>query len=190
MKTVYDAKILGLPKIEDPRGNLSIIEQMKQIPFEIKRTYWIYDVTGGKDRGGHAYKENEEFITEATELYGCRGKQQADQLVQQIGGLFAGGELSDDEMDAMLSEDKKSKLMDSLIDAANQKTTRFSSVRRKKESDDKSETKNRLSSSSDEFGKDLVSLEELNLSDKKISLLSDGDWDSLYPPWSAERCRE
>lgn len=62
MATVYDAKILGLPKIEDPRGNLSIIEQFKHIPFEIKRTYWIYDVPGGKDRGGHAYKENEEFI--------------------------------------------------------------------------------------------------------------------------------
>lgn len=62
MATVYDAKILGLPKIEDLRGNLSIIEQLKQIPFEIKRTYWIYDVPGGKDRGGHAYKENEEFI--------------------------------------------------------------------------------------------------------------------------------
>ena len=62
MKTVYDAKILGLPKIEDPRGNLSIIEQIKQIPFEIKRVYWIYDVPGGKDRGAHAYKENEEFI--------------------------------------------------------------------------------------------------------------------------------
>lgn len=62
MATVYDAKILGLPKIEDPRGNLSIIEQIKQIPFEIKRVYWIYDVPGGKDRGGHAYKENEEFI--------------------------------------------------------------------------------------------------------------------------------
>lgn len=62
MSTVYDAKILGLPKIEDPRGNLSIIEQIKQIPFEIKRVYWIYDVPGGKNRGGHAYKENEEFI--------------------------------------------------------------------------------------------------------------------------------
>lgn len=62
MSTVYDAKILGLPKIEDPRGNLSIIEQMRQIPFEIKRVYWIYDVPGGKDRGGHAYKENQEFI--------------------------------------------------------------------------------------------------------------------------------
>lgn len=62
MNSVYEAKILGLPKIEDPRGNLSIIEQFKQIPFEIKRAYWIYDVPGGKDRGAHAYKENEEFI--------------------------------------------------------------------------------------------------------------------------------
>ena len=56
------AKIIQLPKIEDPRGNLSIIEQFKNIPFEIKRAHWIYDVPGGKDRGGHAYKETEEFI--------------------------------------------------------------------------------------------------------------------------------
>lgn len=62
MKTVHDAAILKLPKIEDPRGNLSIIEQRRHIPFDIKRTYWIYDVPGGKDRGSHAYKETEEFI--------------------------------------------------------------------------------------------------------------------------------
>lgn len=55
-------KIINLPKIADPRGNLSIIEQFKQIPFEIKRVHWIYDVPGGMDRGGHAYKETEEFI--------------------------------------------------------------------------------------------------------------------------------
>ncbi len=59
---ISDSKIINLPKIADPRGNLSIIEQLKQIPFTIKRTYWIYDVPGGCDRGGHAYKENEEFI--------------------------------------------------------------------------------------------------------------------------------
>ncbi len=59
---MIDSRILQLPKIADPRGNLSIIEQIKQIPFEIKRVHWIYDVPGGVDRGGHAYKETEEFI--------------------------------------------------------------------------------------------------------------------------------
>jgi len=54
--------IINLPKIEDPRGNLSIIEEDKNIPFKIERTYWIYDVPGGEMRGGHAFKEQREFI--------------------------------------------------------------------------------------------------------------------------------
>lgn len=57
-----DAQIINLPKFLDARGNLSFVEQFKHIPFEIKRTYWIYDVPGGEARGGHAYKENQEFI--------------------------------------------------------------------------------------------------------------------------------
>ena len=57
-----DAKIIALPKHADPRGNLSFAENFKQVPFVIKRAYWIYDVPGGEARGGHAYKENEEFI--------------------------------------------------------------------------------------------------------------------------------
>ena len=57
-----ESTIIQLPKIADPRGNLSIIEQIKQIPFEIKRVHWVYDVPGGFDRGGHAYFETEEFI--------------------------------------------------------------------------------------------------------------------------------
>jgi oxalate decarboxylase/phosphoglucose isomerase-like protein (cupin superfamily) len=55
-------EIINLPKILDKRGNLSFFENENQIPFTIKRTYWIYDVPGGEFRGGHAYKENEEFI--------------------------------------------------------------------------------------------------------------------------------
>lgn len=55
-------RIIQLSKIMDPRGNLSIIEELKDIPFKIERTYWIYDVPGGEKRGGHAYKENQEFI--------------------------------------------------------------------------------------------------------------------------------
>ena len=60
--TIDDAKIIELPKFLDARGNLSFAENFKQIPFEIKRTYWIYDVPGGEKRGGHAYRENEEII--------------------------------------------------------------------------------------------------------------------------------
>jgi hypothetical protein len=54
--------IINLPKILDERGNLSFFENNKQVPFEIKRTYWIYDVPGGEVRGGHAFKEQQEFI--------------------------------------------------------------------------------------------------------------------------------
>lgn len=54
--------LIELPKIKDPRGNLSFFENNEQIPFEIKRTYWIYDVPGGETRGGHAFKEQQEFI--------------------------------------------------------------------------------------------------------------------------------
>ena len=56
------AHIISLPRIADGRGNLSIIEQLKNIPFVIRRAYWIYDVPGGYARGEHAYKQNEEFI--------------------------------------------------------------------------------------------------------------------------------
>ena len=55
-------KIIELPKFTDPRGNLSFLENNNQIPFKVERSYWIYDVPGGETRGGHAFKENEEFI--------------------------------------------------------------------------------------------------------------------------------
>lgn len=55
-------QIITLPKFLDARGNLSFVEQENHIPFVIRRTYWLYDVPGGESRGGHAYKENQEFI--------------------------------------------------------------------------------------------------------------------------------
>ena len=54
--------IIQLEKIIDKRGNLSYFENNNQIPFAIRRTYWIYDVPGGEHRGGHAFRETEEFI--------------------------------------------------------------------------------------------------------------------------------
>lgn len=54
--------IIQLTKFLDHRGNLSVIEENKDVPFSIKRAYWIYDVPGGENRGGHAYITNKEFI--------------------------------------------------------------------------------------------------------------------------------
>jgi len=62
MIDIEKPQIIELPKFLDKRGNLSFIEELKHIPFKIKRTYWIYDVPGGESRGGHAYKETAEFI--------------------------------------------------------------------------------------------------------------------------------
>ena len=54
--------IIDLPKIQDPRGNLTFLQYPNQIPFLIQRTFWTYDVPGGEIRGGHAYHEQEEVI--------------------------------------------------------------------------------------------------------------------------------
>ena len=59
--TVNDCKLIDIPKIEDPRGNLSVIEK-DVIPFEMKRVYYLYDVPGGAERGGHAHKNIVGFI--------------------------------------------------------------------------------------------------------------------------------
>lgn len=64
-KKKYDnskTRLIALDKIRDKRGNLSVIEKGKTLPFPIARTYWIYDIPGGEHRGGHAYIKSEEFI--------------------------------------------------------------------------------------------------------------------------------
>lgn len=55
-------KIIELPRITDPRGNLTVAEASKNIPFDIKRVYWLYDVPGGECRGGHAHKQIKEIL--------------------------------------------------------------------------------------------------------------------------------
>ncbi len=57
-----EIKLIELPKIEDARGNLSFIQAPDTLPFELKRTYWIYDVAGGNSREGHAFRSQEEVI--------------------------------------------------------------------------------------------------------------------------------
>lgn len=62
MRTINNCQIIELPKISDPRGNLTFIEENNQIPFEIKRVYYLYDVPGGAERGGHAHKNLYQLI--------------------------------------------------------------------------------------------------------------------------------
>ena len=64
--TINDCKIIELPKFLDARGNLSFAENFTQIPFEIKRTYWLYDVPGGEERGAHAHRDLSQLIIAAS----------------------------------------------------------------------------------------------------------------------------
>ena len=60
--SAQDCRLIDLPKVHDPRGNLTFIESINHVPFEIERAFWIYDVPGGTVRGGHAYRSTHEFI--------------------------------------------------------------------------------------------------------------------------------
>jgi hypothetical protein len=62
VSSTHDCRLIDLPKIQDPRGNLTFVESGSHVPFEIERAYWIYDVPGGSVRGGHAYRKCHEFI--------------------------------------------------------------------------------------------------------------------------------
>lgn len=60
-----ECRIMGLPKVDDARGNLTFIEEDSHVPFQIKRVYYLYDIPGGESRGGHAHKKLEQFIIAA-----------------------------------------------------------------------------------------------------------------------------
>jgi hypothetical protein len=62
VSTTHDCKLIDLPKIHDPRGNLTFIESGRHVPFEVARAFWVYDVPGGSVRGGHAFRTGHEFI--------------------------------------------------------------------------------------------------------------------------------
>jgi len=62
MKRKEKVRLIALPKIEDTRGNLTFFEADNHLPFSIQRVYWVYDVPGDKERGGHAFKSSHEVI--------------------------------------------------------------------------------------------------------------------------------
>lgn len=62
MMQISDCRIIDLPKIQNPQGNLTFIENSRHIPFDIKRVYYLYDVPGGSERGSHAHKQLHQFM--------------------------------------------------------------------------------------------------------------------------------
>lgn len=93
--SLADAKLIDLPKIADPRGNLTFIETQCQVPFEIKRVFYLYDVPGGESRAGHANRELEQFIVAASGSFdvvlddGCESRTWS--LCRSYYGLYVPG---------------------------------------------------------------------------------------------------
>ncbi len=88
-------RLIDLPKITDPRGNLTVAEQMKNVPFDIERVYWTYDVPGGERRGGHAHRTCEEIIIAVSGSFDVmlddgRGNTQTFHLNHPYQGLYVG----------------------------------------------------------------------------------------------------
>jgi len=86
-------KRIEFPKILDPRGNLTFLQHSQQIPFDIKRVFWTYDVPGGEQRGGHAYREQEEVIIALSGSFDVvitqlDGSEQRFQLNRSYYGLY------------------------------------------------------------------------------------------------------
>lgn len=87
-----EVKIIELPRFLDPRGNLSVIEECRDIPFRIERCHWIYDVPGGGGREGHAYRSNQELIIALSGSFdvivGCGDYKQTVTLNRSYLGLY------------------------------------------------------------------------------------------------------
>lgn len=88
-------KIIDLPKIVDPRGNLTVAEQMKNVPFDIARVYWTYDIPSGERRGGHAHRSCEEVIVAVSGSFDVvlndgRGHLESYHLNHPYQGLYVG----------------------------------------------------------------------------------------------------
>lgn len=64
--TVHDCKVLDLGKIENDRGNLTVVQSLETVPFDIKRVFYLYDIPGGEARGAHAHKECHQFLVAAS----------------------------------------------------------------------------------------------------------------------------
>jgi hypothetical protein len=93
MEAISKYKLIELPKVLDPRGNLTFLQHPSQLPFEIQRVFWTYDVPGGEKRGGHALKKQEEIIVALSGSFDVvitapNGEQEKVSLNRSYWGLY------------------------------------------------------------------------------------------------------
>jgi len=90
MTPIKNCTLVQLPKISDPRGNLSFIESGNHIPFEIQRAYYLYDVPGGSERGGHAHKELHQLIIAVSGSFDVQLDDGREQLSSRLDRPYTG----------------------------------------------------------------------------------------------------
>lgn len=88
--SIHDCKLISLPKIADPRGNLTFIEGGSHIPFDIQRVYYLYDVPGGAERGGHAHKALQQLIIAISGSFDIKLDDGAEQKTVQLNRSYVG----------------------------------------------------------------------------------------------------
>lgn len=88
--SIGDCALLDLPKIPDPRGNLTVIESGEHVPFLVRRAYWVYDVPGGAVRTGHAYRELQEFVVALSGSFDVVLDDGADRRVVSLNRSYVG----------------------------------------------------------------------------------------------------
>lgn len=87
---VSDCRLIQLPKVADPRGNLTFIESHVQVPFETRRVYYLYDVPAGSERGGHAHRELEQLIIAVSGSFDILLDDGTDRVVWRLNKPFEG----------------------------------------------------------------------------------------------------
>lgn len=88
--TIHDCKIIDLRKIADPRGNLTVIEGSEDIPFDIKRVYYLYDVPGGESRGAHAHKQLYQLLIAANGSFSVTLDDGTDKITYNLKRPYVG----------------------------------------------------------------------------------------------------
>ena len=88
--SVRTSHLIDLPRIQDARGNLTVVEGLRHVPFDIRRVYYLYDVPGGSERGGHAHRKLEQFLIAVAGSFDITLDDGVDRVRYQLNRSYSG----------------------------------------------------------------------------------------------------